>query len=62
VDNYEILISKLFENKILQNPFRETRAGQWFQRHQKNFLMRDPAVCRVRPTPAALSNKFIFGV
>jgi hypothetical protein len=55
------LVSNFFENKILQNPFRETRAGQGFQRHQKNFLMRDPAVLPGASDSGGLANKFIFG-
>jgi hypothetical protein len=43
----KILISKFFENKILQNPSCETRAGQGFQRHPNKNSHTNPAVCKL---------------
>jgi hypothetical protein len=38
----KILVSKFFENKILRNPFPETRARQGFRRHRNKKNTRDP--------------------
>jgi hypothetical protein len=54
------LISKFFENNILQSPFRETRAQQGFQRISKQKNRAESAVKGPNARIARCPSNFIL--